>query len=420
MYLVVINVPFRGCGPGAAEVASDWGRSLELLRDSFHGRFGRIVVAAPELPPGDGPIAAQEPYRLEAERDDIAFVRLGDKRWRARDFWWHRRAIRARCRHLARQAEVVHAGIGNLWQPYAYYGFRAGLDAGATTVFVQDTDIVQQIHDLTRGQSLAARCRARAYCTLYERVVRRAVQAADLALLKGSALHARYGRHARNARDFYDTSYSAADIISADEFGRKAAAVATGGATRLLALGRLVARKGLDHTLRALAGARAAGAAATLDIIGDGDERPALERLAAELGLDQIVRFLGMLPYGAELIRDIGGYHALVFTPLAEDTPRSLFDALAGGCALICYDLSYTRQVLDDCGHGVAVAMGDHRGLAAQLLAVDRDRARLVAWMQAAHAAAPRHTAEAWYERRAEWTIGAAARGNVGAARRDV
>lgn len=51
MYLVVINVPFRPINDGAAEVASDWHRSLILLGDSFGGRFGQIVAAAPALPP---------------------------------------------------------------------------------------------------------------------------------------------------------------------------------------------------------------------------------------------------------------------------------------------------------------------------------------------------------------------------------
>jgi glycosyltransferase involved in cell wall biosynthesis len=58
---------------------------------------------------------------------------------------------------------------------------------------------------------------------------------------------------------------------------------------RFLALGRLDRRKGLDVALTALA--QVSGA--TLDIVGDGEERAALEDLATQLGVRDRVRFLG-------------------------------------------------------------------------------------------------------------------------------
>jgi glycosyltransferase involved in cell wall biosynthesis len=61
------------------------------------------------------------------------------------------------------------------------------------------------------------------------------------------------------------------------------------GAPKLLALGRLHRNKGFDTLLRALA----LLPRAELAIGGDGPERPALEKLAAELGVAHRVRFLG-------------------------------------------------------------------------------------------------------------------------------
>lgn len=64
----------------------------------------------------------------------------------------------------------------------------------------------------------------------------------------------------------------------------------------ILAVGRLVAKKGFDLLLRALAQLQPAFKGRAV-IIGDGPERAALESLAAELGLCPHVDFLGAQPH---------------------------------------------------------------------------------------------------------------------------
>ncbi len=74
------------------------------------------------------------------------------------------------------------------------------------------------------------------------------------------------------------------------------APVAAGTPGRLLFVGRLIERKGAEYALRAVAELVRQGRAVTLTIIGDGPERPALERLAGELGVADRTRFEGALP----------------------------------------------------------------------------------------------------------------------------
>src|SRR4051812_46422400 len=62
-------------------------------------------------------------------------------------------------------------------------------------------------------------------------------------------------------------------------------------ALRLLAVGRLIPRKGFDRLLRAVARARTAGAAIELRFVGTGPEERALRNLAAELDLTDAVTF---------------------------------------------------------------------------------------------------------------------------------
>jgi len=405
MYTVVINVPFRRKSPDLCEVSSDWAKSLLLLRDSLNDRFGRITVAAPLLPPGDGPIGQQTPQLLSERNDGIRFVALGETRWRARHFWRHSHKIRATCIKLAQGSDVVHAGIGNLWQPYAFFGFCAGHRMGTTTIFVQDGDMVQRIRDLTRDKSLHVRLRTSIYCALLYQFIKWGVARADLSLLKGQALHQRYGRFARNAKDFYDTSFHAADIIPLSDLTLKCDGALKGHALRCLVLGRLVDFKCIDHAIHAVVIAARSRVRIQLDIIGDGPDKARLKTLVKSLGAEQFVHFLGGRLYGPELLRDIASYHILLFTSLAEEPPRSLFDAMAGGCSLLAYDIPYTRQVIDQCRHGHCVPKGNVPELARRLCELDQDRPKLIALMQRAAEVSEEHSADKWYKSRAAWTI---------------
>jgi phosphatidylinositol alpha-1,6-mannosyltransferase len=63
----------------------------------------------------------------------------------------------------------------------------------------------------------------------------------------------------------------------------------------LLSVGRLQRRKGHDLVLRALATLKQAGANARYVIVGDGDERPRLERLCQDLAISHLVSFEGQV-----------------------------------------------------------------------------------------------------------------------------
>lgn len=64
----------------------------------------------------------------------------------------------------------------------------------------------------------------------------------------------------------------------------------------ILCLGRVIREKGFDLALQALARLRPEFPAVRLVVAGDGVERPALEELAARLGLADAVSFLGWVP----------------------------------------------------------------------------------------------------------------------------
>jgi glycosyltransferase involved in cell wall biosynthesis len=405
MYTVVISVPFRRVAADVCEVPSDWGAALRLLRDSLRGRFGPVVVAAPEEPGEAGErIADQVPLALHERDDAIQFVRLGSSTWGAWQFWRNWRSVRRTLDDLASRSEVMHTGINHLYLPHAPMGFFAGERAGTMSVFVLDTDIVMQLEQMTRGTRLRKRAWTWVYKALYARTARRAIAAADLVLLKGRQLHERYGALNPRAKDFYNTSYGAADVIAADALAAKCAEVLGGAPLRALSIGRLIPRKGVDHTVRAVAAAVARGVPLVLDVVGGGPEEPALRKLAHELGVAGAVNFCGSVPYDAALLRRVATYHLWLFTPLSEDTPRAMFDAMAGGCALLAYDVPFARQVLADARQAPPVPLGGPAGLADLVVRLNDSRERVAELMSNCAQEAPHHTAESWYARRAAWT----------------
>ena len=62
---------------------------------------------------------------------------------------------------------------------------------------------------------------------------------------------------------------------------------------RVLMVGRLVEKKGFEYGLRAFAQVRSRGVPASLTIVGQGERRASLERLARELGVAESVAFVG-------------------------------------------------------------------------------------------------------------------------------
>ncbi|MGH7215499.1 MAG: glycosyltransferase [Tepidisphaeraceae bacterium] len=414
MYLVTIHVPTYTDGPDRLSVATDWYRSLVLLRDSFSGRFGTLAVLAPSLPVTENR-SAQKLHEVNESRDGIRLIPSFDNRARARTYWigGARKRWKADLARHASAADVVHAGVGDVYRPIGFDGFRAGLAFGKTTVFVQDTDIVLQNQELSRGQGLYWRCRTKLYSAAYARLVRSGVARADVSLLKGTTLLKRYGGYAKNAKVFHDTSYSRAEIVGRDAVAERIRTQQSGRAMRFVYCGRFIPRKGIDHGIRIVRAARDLGADVGFDLIGEGPQQTELTSLVNELGVRQHVRFLGSVPYGPELIRRLATYDGLLFTPLAEDTPRMIFDGYAAALPLVAYDIEYVKERAAEERATFDLPRNDVKTSAERIAKLAKNRGQLTELTNAAHAAAETHCAESWYRRRAEWTIEAHERRRV-------
>jgi len=144
---------------------------------------------------------------------------------------------------------------------------------------------------------------------------------------------------------------------------------------RLVTVGHLVPRKRHADVLRALARLRDAHPRASWVVVGDGPERPALERLAAELGLAGRVRFTGSLP-PAQAAAEAQRAYAFVLPSVDEAFGVAYIEAMAGGVPTIGCRGEDGPEEIAAAGPGIRlVAPADPAGLARELDALLSDEA---------------------------------------------
>ncbi|MEO3417074.1 glycosyltransferase family 4 protein [Roseovarius sp. CAU 1744] len=122
------------------------------------------------------------------------------------------------------------------------------------------------------------------------------------------------------------------------------------GVLRLVFMGRLIPLKALDVSLRAIRLARDNGLDVSLQIMGDGPERPDLENLVAELGLSAHVTFHGFLRQ-EECAQILARSDALLLNSLRECGGAVVLEAMSLGKPVIAADWGGPADYLDSsCG----------------------------------------------------------------------
>ena len=130
-------------------------------------------------------------------------------------------------------------------------------------------------------------------------------------------------------------------------------------------VGRLVPIKDAPTFLRAARLVLEARGDARFALVGDGEERPALEALCRELGLDGTVAFFG---WRRDLGAVYGDLDVVVNASRNEGTPVALIEALAAARPVVATRVGGTPDVLGDGERGRLVPAADPPALAGAIL----------------------------------------------------
>ena len=153
-------------------------------------------------------------------------------------------------------------------------------------------------------------------------------------------------------------------------------------ADALLAVGRLVPKKGLNFLLDAMPAIVRARPGVRLDIAGFGPEEAALRAQAERLGIARHVAFLGSMPQ--DRLPGLYARASLLVAPFVRDAagdqeglPVVLMEAIGCGCPVVVGDVAGVDDLLGDMKAQVCVDPRDARALAGAILAALGDPAAL-------------------------------------------
>lgn len=150
-----------------------------------------------------------------------------------------------------------------------------------------------------------------------------------------------------------------------------------GGVVEILAVGRLVEKKGFVHLLEALA---RLPLAARLRIVGDGPERVALSNTADRLGVGGRIEFVGRLTH--HQLPELYASADIVAVPSVVDRngdrdglPNVVLESMASARAVVASDVAAVATAISTERTGLLVAPGDPAALAAALVRLGADPA---------------------------------------------
>jgi glycosyltransferase involved in cell wall biosynthesis len=111
-----------------------------------------------------------------------------------------------------------------------------------------------------------------------------------------------------------------------------------------------------------------------LDVFGDGEDRPALERLAADLGAEAAFHgWVGDVP------ARLAGLDVFVLPSYAENLPVTILEAMGAALPVVATRVGGVPELVDDGLTGILVEPGDPVALAAALDALAEDEGLRVA-----------------------------------------
>ena len=174
----------------------------------------------------------------------------------------------------------------------------------------------------------------------------------------------------------FDAQVISAVGISALDLPFKSRSSPHNDSVKLLYVGNVIALKGIDLALHALAKSRTS---ASFTLFGDGNCLPGLRRLAQRLGLEDRVDFRGRVPR-QQLLDVYYEFDVFVFPSLHDTGGYAVLEAMFNQLPVICLDCGGPALMVGE-GCGIKVRLGGRsnviHGLAEAIGYYAQDRSRI-------------------------------------------
>jgi len=140
---------------------------------------------------------------------------------------------------------------------------------------------------------------------------------------------------------------------------------------RILFIGRLIPRKGFQRVVQALPRVRELSRTPfEIEVVGTGASRMELDGIAVKLGVSDLIRYVGTVPYGT-LEKSYQYADIFILTSLSEGMPSVILEAMGCGLPIIASDVGGNNELVHEGENGYLIQGDDVEKLA-------QDMARLI------------------------------------------
>lgn len=168
----------------------------------------------------------------------------------------------------------------------------------------------------------------------------------------------------------------------------------SGEGLRLISVGRLSRGKNFAACIEALPAIRERLPGSELLLVGDGEEREELQRLAIQHGVADAVEFVGNRSRN-EVFRYLASSHLFLFPSAGEGFPKAVLEAMACGLPVVASGVSVLPHLLAD-DRGVVLPGVKPDEIATAVVDLANTPDRMKAMGRRAHEAAQSYTLECW------------------------
>jgi len=374
MYLV-LPVPFR-LAEGRIFVECQAANGLDRWAD----HFTRVLVAAPVIPEAEvrnlKGFCWRDVETLE-HRDRIVCQPLP---WAytpgalAKTYTGTRKKIG----ESIAQSQYLQFAIGGLVGDWAAVAALEAIKQKRRYAIHTDRVEHEVIQKTASSASGLRRLKISIEAPLMQRYHRHVIRHCSLGLWHGDDCFRAYSPWCNENHLIHDVHTKPSDLIDAATLAHKLEQIRTAEVLQLCYAGRLDPMKAPLEWLRALAAARDLGAKFEATWFGAGSMLEEAKAEAQRLKLDRIVNIPGISMRHTELLERLKAAHALVFTHITPESPRSLIEALVCGTPILGYNNAYAVDLLATNGGGSLVPIHDSNALGARIAEFAQDRDSLV------------------------------------------